>query len=137
MKIILLMAIMCGERMCKKCGGSGYISKYKHIEDGKCFECNADGMKAINRLVVISCHSCMQEVSAGQEQCLCCGADVSLLTTVNKIRRSNGLTELKHTNKTNGNKRYSSTRDPFDDWVEEARKDSSDGRVYLCDGVYL
>lgn len=29
---------------CTVCGGSGYIEEYRHIEGGRCFACNAEGM---------------------------------------------------------------------------------------------
>ena len=29
---------------CSRCGGSGYIDKYKHIAGGECFECNGSGI---------------------------------------------------------------------------------------------
>lgn len=29
---------------CDVCGGSGYIEEYRHIENGRCFKCNRDGL---------------------------------------------------------------------------------------------
>ena len=29
---------------CDKCGGSGYIPKYKHVENGVCFKCHGEGV---------------------------------------------------------------------------------------------
>jgi len=47
---------------CNVCGGSGYIEKWRHIEDGRCFKCNREGLnltlftkedaKAILRFVI-------------------------------------------------------------------------------------
>lgn len=30
-------------RVCDRCGGNGYIAKYKHVEGGICFKCNGQG----------------------------------------------------------------------------------------------
>lgn len=29
---------------CNMCGGTGYIKKWRHIENGRCFKCNREGM---------------------------------------------------------------------------------------------
>ena len=29
--------------VCPKCGGSGYLPEYKHVEHGKCFRCDGTG----------------------------------------------------------------------------------------------
>jgi len=29
---------------CKTCDGSGFVPEWKHIENGRCFECNREGM---------------------------------------------------------------------------------------------
>jgi hypothetical protein len=39
---------------CWKCGGDGYIPKYKHIENGKCFACNGTGKLSESRQREIS-----------------------------------------------------------------------------------
>ena len=31
------------DHTCPRCGGAGYIDKYKHVEDGICFECSGRG----------------------------------------------------------------------------------------------
>ncbi len=32
------------ERICTRCGGSGYLAKYNHVEGGVCFACGGSGM---------------------------------------------------------------------------------------------
>lgn len=34
---------MCDKIKCPKCGGTGYIPTYNHVEDGICFLCNGSG----------------------------------------------------------------------------------------------
>ena len=30
--------------ICDKCGGSGYLPQYKHVEHGVCFKCRGEGV---------------------------------------------------------------------------------------------
>ena len=34
---------MCEKIKCPKCGGTGYIPQYNHVEDGICFDCSGSG----------------------------------------------------------------------------------------------
>lgn len=38
---------------CKKCGGSGYIREFRHVQNGICFACNKDGHKPIPKEWVV------------------------------------------------------------------------------------
>lgn len=33
--------------MCSRCGGSGWIFAFSHVEDGRCFKCNPDGLRTV------------------------------------------------------------------------------------------
>ena len=32
------------EGICSRCGGSGYLPRYNHVEGGRCFKCNGEGV---------------------------------------------------------------------------------------------
>lgn len=33
--------------MCSRCGGSGWIFSFSHVEDGRCFKCNPQGLRVV------------------------------------------------------------------------------------------
>ena len=44
------MSLMWLTTICPKCGGSGYLPQYSHVEDGICFKCGGEGVIGIGEI---------------------------------------------------------------------------------------
>lgn len=43
------IALLRVTSQCKKCGGTGYLSHYGHVQGGVCFRCDGSGIEGYGR----------------------------------------------------------------------------------------